>query len=269
MSWLNPLRYLVRLPAVGKRLAFWVKTCAFEALDLRVPLGNDYACPIDHYEAFYSFSEVFVQGAYAQLTDYIPLPRRWIDFGSHRGYTSLYWCWHWKRKGTLEGVQACLIDADPRALGWTQKLAEANFLLPHLRFVHGAVAPAQLGDYVPFALCEGMLSSLMGQWAPVQQWVQVPRLEAEKVQKAFPGPYDLIKIDIEGAESFFWDTFDPLVRQAQALLVEWHDVRAGYAPEGELVLRCRGLGFKNFAQLQGPVCYPQQGVYSGTVLLWR
>ena len=51
-------------------------------------------------------------------------------------------------------------------------------------------------------------------------WVRT--LSAEDLLAALPPPYDLIKLDVEGAEYDFLEGYGAVLAQTRFLLLEWH-----------------------------------------------
>jgi len=240
-----PLRPLLNLPAVRRRLAFAIKQDYFGELQLRMPLEPGLAAPLDHWDAFIAFSETFLGNEYGDLFQRIPLPGRWLDFGCHRGYFSLWVAWEKVRRGISEAGQALLIDADPRAETWFKNLQVCNPTLREFRFLHAAVATPESGDQVTFAQRAGMNSLRPGDM-PVEceDLITVPRLRAENVTAQLVPPYDLIKVDIEGAEFVLLETMGDLLVQARHLVIEWHGWNdGGAAAEARVAQAAAKLGF--------------------------
>jgi hypothetical protein len=95
----------------------------------------------------------------------------------------------------------------------------------------------------------------------------VPCLSDGDLQRAFPPPYDLIKVDIEGAEYDFVARYPGVCAAARALVVEWH---APSAEDGRVAGLCRELAARGFAQsavLRPP--HRAAGVLTGLELFWR
>ncbi len=240
-----PLRCLLNLPGLRRRLAFAIKQDYFAELQLRMPLEPGLAAPLDHWDAFIAFSETFLGNEYGDLFQRIPLPARWLDFGCHRGYFSLWIAWEKARRGVSDPGQALLIDADPRAETWFKNLLTSNPVLKEFQFLQAAVATPESGDQVSFAQRPGMNSLRPGDM-PVEcdELITVPRLKEKMVTTQLAPPYDLIKVDIEGAEFTLLETMGGLLAQARHLVIEWHGWNdGGAAAEARVTKAAAQLGF--------------------------
>src|SRR5579884_4108209 len=80
-----PITVPLRFGFIRRRVAYelrpWFGDVAFE-----IPLTAELACPIGHWDAAHSFSEIFVTNEYGAFLDEAPLPLRWLDLGCHAGY---------------------------------------------------------------------------------------------------------------------------------------------------------------------------------------
>ncbi len=267
-------RLCFSLPFLRKEAAFVIKHNYFSDLHLALPVGSGYQCPVDDSEALFSFSEIFLEQAYAEAFRYIAYPKRWLDLGCHRGYFSLYLLSHMGEE-CAKHAKALLIDADPRSRAWIEKFISLNGLERHISYHLGLVSD-QEHAFQRFACRQGMLSSANASLGPVQEWVRVPRLDPAIIFQKLAPPYDLIKVDIEGAEEAFIDYFGPVLEASQALLLEWHQpLVAGQvldleALEEKLFKKLASHGFYLQAVLQAPrlVCLQDLKVYTG-LGLWR
>jgi len=238
------IRALLGIPGMRRRIAFAMAHSHLSDLHLRMPLEGGLCAPLDHRDAFIAFSETFLSGEYGDLFSRLPLPGRWLDIGSHRGYFSLWLACERLRRGMSGAGQALLIDADPRALGWFNNLREANPALGGFQFMHAADASPESGDKVEFALREGMTSARPADMPlACDSLVSVPILKTAAVLEKIAAPYDLIKVDVEGAEFTLLETMGDLLAQTQYLVVEWHGRGNGVEAEGRLIKDAAALGF--------------------------
>ena len=214
--WLSPL---VAWPALRRRLIFHLRQAHFAELGFAVPIGGGLVCPILEEENLLSFSEIFGEGEYEPLFAEIGLPRRWIDIGAHCGYFSLQVASRLLREHAA-GWEALLVEPDPRrGAVLTSGLAQ-RALAGRLRWLPAAVgAPGGRGI---FALRDGMGSSLQSAGRAEPAGVPVPIADEAKIVASFDGPYDLIKVDVEGGEFDFARHYGGLLRAAKAVVVEWH-----------------------------------------------
>jgi FkbM family methyltransferase len=247
-----PLRALLSVPALRRRLAFALKQDYMSDLQLRMPLEPGLSAPLDHWDAFIAFSETFLSNEYGNLFQRIPLPGRWLDLGCHRGYFSLWVAWEKARQGIGDPGHALLIDADPRAETWFKNLQKCNPTLKDFRFLQGAVATPESGDQISFAQREGMGSVHPGDMpVDIHELITVPRLKTETVVASLAPPYDLIKVDIEGAEFALLETMGGLIAQARHLVIEWHGWNdGGVSAQARLSKAAAALGFGPPADLR-------------------
>lgn len=268
-------RFGFGIPLLRQEAAFVIKHTYFSNLQLSLPVASGYQCPLDDSQAWLSFSEVFIEQAYAEAFRYIPYPKRWVDVGCHRGYFSLYLLSK-MGKESAKNAQALLIDADPRSRAWVASLIKINHLEMQFFYHLGLVSDKQEA-LQNFACREGMLSSSKASFGPVGQWVEVPRLETAMIFQNLPPPYDLIKVDIEGAEEAFIDYYGPVLEASQALLLEWHqplDIQQPLVPqalEEKLAKKLALYGFYLKVTLQDPTWVSIQDlkVYTGLGLWVR
>jgi FkbM family methyltransferase len=217
-----PLTVALRSPFFRKRAAFHFLYEYFDDLELSIPLSHGFWCPIARLDALFSFSEIFVNGEYSSFLKEIPLPRRWLDLGCHAGYFTLYLAWQHAMAGSAGDWRALLIDADPRTEALTKKTLIQNSLLPKCQYRSGLISK-ETGE-LDFALREGMGSSAdttMG-LGGIQSLQRVRAIPPVEVLAALPPPYDLIKIDVEGAEADFVEAYGAVHAHTGAILMEWH-----------------------------------------------
>jgi FkbM family methyltransferase len=215
-----PLTVALRTEFFRKRVAFYFRYEYFADLELNIPLSHGFWCPVLGLDALYSFSEIFVSGEYGSFLDEIPLPRRWLDLGCHIGYFTLYLAWQHAMAGSTGDWRALLIDADPRSEAFTKKTLTQNSLLPKCEYRAGLISK-ETGE-LDFALREGMGSSADTNMGGIQRLQRVRVIRPAEILAAFPPPYDLIKIDVEGAESDFIEAYRTVHVHTAAILMEWH-----------------------------------------------
>lgn len=224
-----PLQGLLRIPALRRRLIFEVAHHYFAELQIRVPLAESIHCPIPSPDAWYSFTEIFVRGEYQRAFDHLPLPDRWIDLGCHAGYFSLFLVYLRARAAMTGPFQALLVDADRRVSAGLETLIQENRLAERFKFVCGAIAS---GRGARTFQERGQMGSSIVPDAAGGPSRAVPVLTPDKILEAFPPPYDLIKVDIEGAELDFLADYGAVLQPAKHLLLEWHSWQTGSWPGG-------------------------------------
>lgn len=224
-----PLHALLRRGGIRRRVSYELRRQYYHDLQVVIPLTHGLCCPIHKQDHIHSFSEIFVTNEYGDFQRDIPLPRRWIDLGCHAGYFSMYLAWHCKRAG-INDFEALLIDADPRVEESIEHLVRMNKLEANFKFQPGLIQ-AGAGTR-EFGLREVMASSSDLSGACEKASVRI--LDSQKILETFAPPYDLIKVDIEGAETAFITAYEAVLAQAKNLILEWHSNSEEGAEESEM-----------------------------------
>jgi FkbM family methyltransferase len=215
-----PLTAALRTPFFRQRVAYYFRYEYLADIELNIPLSHGIWCPIPLLDAIDSFSEIFVTREYGSFLSDIPLPRRWLDLGCYMGYFTLYLAWQHALAGSAGEWRALLIDADPRTEASTKKTLGQNALLPKCEYRTGLISK-ETGE-LDFALRKGTASSADTSVGGIQGLQRVRVIPPAEILAALPPPYDLIKIDIEGAEADFIEAYRAVHAHAAAILVEWH-----------------------------------------------
>jgi FkbM family methyltransferase len=203
-----------------KRITFELKRRYFHELEVTVPLGHGFQCPIYSSEAWCSFQEIFIESEYREAFDRIPYPVRWIDFGCYAGYFSLWLAYSRSRNNLSANCEALLVDADSRVEPAVKRLLSLNNLERNMVFRLGMIS-AREGKQ-RFIERPFMFSSAGDYNLGNGEAKLATVLTEEEIFAAFPPPYDLFKIDIEGAETAFFLKYRNLLSHVKALLLEWH-----------------------------------------------
>ena len=240
-----PLTAAMRLPFIRKRAAHHFRMDYYPDLEVSIPLGNGLWCPVLDRNSIHSFGEIFVEREYGEALDAIPPPRRWVDLGCHAGYFSLYLAWRLAGAGAADGAardwRALLVDADPRMEPLARGALDMNGFSRNYTFRAGLVSKGA-GER-EFALRDGMTSSTDVQANGANAVRKIPVLTPGEMLAAFPPPYDLIKVDIEGGEADFVECYKDVYTQSAAILMEWHSKDAKGAAAGPLRAGLEAAGF--------------------------
>jgi FkbM family methyltransferase len=237
-----PLTLSLRAPFFRKRAAYHFRYDYFADIELSIPLSHGFWCPISTIDSIHSFSEIFVVGEYGSFLDEIPLPRRWLDVGCHAGYFTLYLAWLHAISGKSADWRALLIDADPRVEILARKTLAQNSLLPRCEFRLGLISNEK-GE-LDFRLRDGMGSSLDATVGGIQSIRRVRVITPGEILAGLPPPYDLIKIDVEGAESAFVETYREVYAHSASILLEWHSPDKEGSNERVLRESLKASGFR-------------------------
>ena len=212
----------LRIPFIRRRVIFELRQNYKEELSCKFrirPAGLQ--CCIYPDSSGDVFPEIFLLGEYASILE-AELPKRWIDIGCNAGYFSLWLIDLLKQKDPSADFSALLIDADSRAKKKIEDMVRLNDLQEQIIFRHGAISCAK--DYVEFfENVEPNKSSIVEADVRLHGAVKrVPVLTAAEIAEAFPSPYDLVKLDIEGAEADFIKCYDPVLLNCKYLIFEAH-----------------------------------------------
>jgi FkbM family methyltransferase len=241
-----PLRAAVRNPWLRGKIEWELRNGNHGELPVVVPLSHGMSCPIRRAGYVHSFSEVFLNGEYGEFPRQVPLPKRWLDIGCHAGYFSAYLAWRCKRNGA-DDFSALLIDADPRVEADIEYLIQVNQLESKFKFLAGLIQDG--AGSKPFGLRQVMESSSDTR-LPADKVATVGIITSAAILEAFPPPYDLIKVDIEGAEFTLIEHYGDVLRQARSLLVEWHSWDIEGTGEARLCDLLGRRGFERTAVIQ-------------------
>ncbi len=234
------VKALLRPEAIRNAVVFAMREDYFADLAVHIPLSHGLTCPLFQLGHLLSFSEIFVQNGYEPVRPHwAKWPRRWLDLGCHAGYFSLWLEWQRRQHGQAEAGEALLVDANSTSGPAVGQVAEVNHLGAQWKYLRGLI-DARVGEQAFFER-PFMASSTQPDYAG-QKAVQLATLTAAEIQRQFPGPYDLIKIDVEGAEWDFLAHYAPVYTQTRWLLIEWH-VFPGRPDENEFARRLTAAGF--------------------------
>lgn len=161
-----------------------------------------------------------MESEYRGAFDRIPYPVRWIDFGCHAGCFSLWLAYSRSRNNLSANCEALLVDADSRVEPAVKRLLSLNNLDRNMVFRFGMISAGE--GKQKFIERPYMLSSAGDFNLGNGEAKLASVLTEEEILAAFPPPYDLFKIDIEGAETAFFLKYRNLLKHVNALLLEWH-----------------------------------------------
>lgn len=214
------IRTFLRLRRLRQRIALEIRRTHFADLHIVVPLSSRLSCPIPYNEAWHSFLEIFIQQDYRRAFDEMPLPVRWIDLGCHAGFFTAYVLMRRDQENQPSDWEALLVDADCRSVDAIARFAAQNNIQRQVHFWYGAIsARVEPQSFVERAYMDSALADLNSTRGHTRT---VPVVTSDAIIKGFPPPYDLIKVDIEGAEQDFFHAYREVLAAARFLLIEWH-----------------------------------------------
>lgn len=219
----------LKIPWLRQKLAFELRHFHFHAVHVEVPIGQGLKCPILHPDYWHSFQEILIGHEYTPIFDHIPAPTRWLDVGCHAGFFSLWMELERRRRGINGEPSALLVDADSRVQKSVDLICRINGL--NFEFMHRAIGK---GDELRFEEKE-VMSSAAG---PGGKPVKVARADE------FRGRFDLVKVDIEGAELDFLQNYKDILKRSRHLVLEWHSWSDALSE-----IRNAAYGFREVAEI--------------------
>jgi FkbM family methyltransferase len=238
-----PLRLLLSCAPIRRRIVFEIERRYYEDLGIVVPLPGGIKCPIVSEQHWVSFDHIFCEGEYDNFLKNIPLPRTWLDLGCHAGHFTLLLASLWARREKSVSWRALLIDADTRSKEVIAKINALNhFDSNQISFLHGAISGET--TEVMFHQNLYMTSEIAPKTSRESGARRVSCIREGDILNQIPPPYDLVKVDIEGAEYDFFTCYTSVLSQAKRLIFEWHSWHRGGAGREQLVALAGRLGFR-------------------------
>lgn len=240
----------IHYPPIHRRLMNYFTDYFQEQHSLRVPLGHGIYTPNFNEELGTSFQEIFLRKEYDRILDHIEKPKRWLDIGCYAGFFSLWLLWLQAQEGKANQCRALMVDADTCKQQWLSRLLAVNRLESQMDCKLGAIAKGT-GSCV-FMKRSFMDSSLATVNGESGRRVEIPIITEPEIAHALPGPYDLVKVDIEGAEYDFLTHYQAIVKQCRYLLMEWHSWHAGGGGGIQIRQMVEQLGMRHVVDVQPP-----------------
>ncbi|MFO1515049.1 MAG: FkbM family methyltransferase, partial [Verrucomicrobiota bacterium] len=164
--------------------------------------------------------EVFVARAYEPFWKYLATVRGWVDLGCNAGFFSFALLDQLRLGQSPGNSSAFLGDANEHCVAQTLRSIQQNGLADCWHCRHVVVGPT--GQTVNFAqfkfsVHSGIFSKQRGEKNFRYQTTDLTQLEDH-----FQGRYDLLKIDIEGAELFLFQDYGDWLKRFRYGLCEWH-----------------------------------------------
>lgn len=208
----NPLKSIARHIA-------W-KLMPYAEMNIRT--ASKVTFPIRNKNGKQVFTELYMEDCYGGLLSLIPVPNSLVDLGCNCGYFPLI-IENIRRNQGLPSLQKILmIDADPSCVRLSQEAVRMNKLEDIAQVQQGLIGP--LGEKLQFNVSRSsMRSSLFNKYSR-NHTLQLQALDLDVlVRKTFTHEFDLLKIDIEGAEKFLADNIPQTLSYAKAIIIEWHE----------------------------------------------
>lgn len=250
-----PIGDLLHRYEVRDAIISTLKKSFFHELNIVMPVSTKLACPL-YYEMYSgSFLEMFVEQEYGPAFESMPLPRRWLDIGCHAGFFTLYLIWLQQKSGERPRIDALLIDGDPRSREAIDKLKATCDLDGQIAFKQGLITDNN-GSF-QFTIRDNMLSAITDAIALNQpdegDYSEVVKtVDEQEIMSLLPPPYDLIKLDVEGAEYEFFTSYKKLLGSTRYLLMEWHSWHKGGGGMKQICEMASQCGFDQIKEVMKP-----------------
>ncbi|MBX9879502.1 MAG: FkbM family methyltransferase [Candidatus Obscuribacterales bacterium] len=251
----SPLRAMLDIPDVRRRVIFDLKQRYFDELEIEVPLGFGLKAPITSQEFWVSFEEIFFEREYKLLLENVItekyFPQRWLDLGCHAGYFSLWLAYERIKSGlTINDCRVLLIDPDPNVADQVRKLITTNRLESSFQFL--PVAISKDSGQTKFAVRSFMSSSLAELRDEKADIHSVKSVNTKELISYMSPPYDLIKVDIEGAEFDFMTAYEEIFKSAKHVILEWHSWHTGGGGRQQLHELALANNFRVLSEFTSP-----------------
>ena len=180
------------------------KVVPYARLDTQLPSGLRLV--VWDRGAWGSMGEVFLGRIYDPFFPHLRDVRGWVDLGCNAGFFSLGLLdYHTRYLGRLPSTCALLGDASERSLRQAREAVRLNQLQCSWDCRHIVVGPP--GEIVTFSQSKDLDSSIFFR-RHAQAKIRYPTTALPALLEEYQGVFDLIKVDIEGAEIFlFQQTF--------------------------------------------------------------
>jgi FkbM family methyltransferase len=263
-----PLRVMLSCAPIRRRIVFEIARKYYDDLDIVVPLPGGIKCPMVSEQHWVSFDNIFCEGEYDGLLEDIPLPKTWLDLGCHAGHFTLLLASLWARQKDTPGWRALLIDADSRSKEVIKRINSLNhFDSQQISFLHGAISEET--TEVMFSENLHMTSEIALKTSREIRAHRVACIREPDILNRMPPPYDLVKVDIEGAEYDFLKCYTGILSQARYFIFEWHSWHRGGAGREQLVGLAERLDFRVLSECHSDRVIQRNGQPErcGTILM--
>ena len=230
-------KYLTKIPFFRRRISHDIKFNHFSSLGISIPIKNGFWAPIPQYDAFDSFSEIFIQNEYKDIIPDIAFDRI-IDVGANYGYFTI-WLQSLQPK---QNLNALLIEPSRNCIQALTELTRYSCYSNCLQVENGCIGnPSESSlDFFerPFMASSAFRNSTD------ESTYKVKILDEDEILGKSPPPYDLMKCDIEGSEWELLCHYPNVISQCQYLLIEWHSWHSGGGGISQIIKKLKKLNFE-------------------------
>jgi FkbM family methyltransferase len=181
-------------------------------LRLRVRDKSEWSC----------LNEIFVDRVYDSFFRQLSGVRGWVDLGCNVGFFTLALLDHLRRQTPfVVPERVVLVDASEGCVRVTRDNLDVCGLTPQCAVRHGVIGPT--GQSVEFhefqyAVASGIFSRQRGE--RIHRYPTTPLADLLAGETAV---FDLIKVDIEGAERLLFEQETPVMQRFRFGISEWHE----------------------------------------------
>lgn len=220
------------LKSIAWKMLPWAELEFNTPSGLKLPLRNpgEWGC----------LGEIFVSRAYEPFWKHLMDVRGWVDLGCNAGFFSFALLDQLRQAGGgTNDFPAFLADANELCVAQTQQSIQQNDLARSWECRHVVVGPpGQVVEFsqFKFSVHSGIFSRQRG-----ERTHRYRTTDLASLADCFQGRTDLIKIDIEGAEVFLFESHPQLLKRFRYGLCEWH---APHFDGSALQRHLKQLGFR-------------------------
>jgi FkbM family methyltransferase len=191
----------------------------YAALDFRTP--SDLYLQIRDRGAWSSASEIFLARVYDPFYRHLSEVRHWVDIGCNQGFFSFGLLDHlFLREGRFPETRAFLGDANESCVAHARAAIEHNGLLGKWRCERVVIGPPDA--IVRFKQHKDSLHSNIFGRGHGPRTSRLPTTDISRTLTHESNLFDLIKMDIEGAEKFLFQHHLNFLKRFRFGLCEWH-----------------------------------------------
>lgn len=205
-----------------KRLQHSLAWRFFPAADLHSRTGTGLRLRLTDKGDWASAAEMFIERTYDPFFQHLGAVRRWVDVGCNAGFFSLGLLEHLRSQSGDAPVttEAVLFDASARSVAKTDALIAENELRGVWRTRVCVIGPA--GQEVEFCDFKYSVASTIFPKGRPERVIRMKTTPLAEAIGAPPQAFDLLKVDIEGAEKCLFEQESGVLREFALVLMEWH-----------------------------------------------
>jgi FkbM family methyltransferase len=191
----------------------------YAGLDFRTPGGLHLFVP--DRGAWSSVGEIFIAREYDQVYSHLGDVRNWVDLGCNQGFFSFALLEYFARNNHhMPDTRVFLGDANEGCVARVSAAIKNNRLEDKWRCERIVIGPPD--TTVRFEVHKESVHSNIFSWGRSSKCQQLPTTNISQMFAKEQRLFDLIKIDIEGAEKFLFENHMDFLKRFRYGLCEWH-----------------------------------------------